>query len=220
MLRDQAAKTPDAEALVEADMAGELKRRWTHAELLADAERFPPPAPCSRYRPGDRIAVWAPNIPEWVLLEYAAGLAGLVLVTANPAYRPRELKYVLEQSRSVGLFLVNEYRGNPMGAIAREVAAEVPALREVVDMEDHAAFYAGEDSATPLPVVRPEDAVQIQYTSGTTGFPKGAVLHHLGITNNARFGAQRRDARPGDTILDFMPMFHTAGCGLATLGAI
>ncbi|MDB5497051.1 MAG: feruloyl-CoA synthetase, partial [Phenylobacterium sp.] len=87
VLRAQAQATPDVEALVEADIAGELRRRWTYGELLADAERLAR-ALLSRYRPGERVAVWAPNTPEWVILEYAAGLAGLTLVTANPAYRP------------------------------------------------------------------------------------------------------------------------------------
>jgi fatty-acyl-CoA synthase len=218
VLRAQAQATPDAEALVEADLTGELRRRWTYGELLADAERLAR-ALLSRYRPGERIAVWAPNIPEWVILEYAAGLAGLVLVTANPAYRPRELQFVLEQSRAAGLFIVGEYRGNPMAAIAAEVAAQVPALSEVIDLEDAAALFAGFDPTKALPTVGPDDAVQIQYTSGTTGFPKGAVLHHRGLTNNARFGHSRYGARKGVTSLNFMPMFHTAGCGMATLGA-
>jgi fatty-acyl-CoA synthase len=218
VLRARAAATPDAEALVEADIGGELRRRWTYAELLADAERLAR-ALLSRYRPGERIAVWAPNAPEWAILEYAAGLAGLTLVTANPAYRPRELKFVLEQSRAVGLFIVREFRGNPMAAIAAEVASELPGLREVIDLEDGAALYAGYDPATPLPDVRPDDPVQIQYTSGTTGFPKGAVLHHRGVTNNARLGHRRYRAAAGETTLNFMPMFHTAGCGMATLGA-
>jgi len=111
VLRNQAALTPNAVALTEADMAGQLGRSWTYAQLLADAERLAT-ALLSRYAPGERICVWAPNIPEWVILEYAAALAGLTLVTANPGYQPRELKYVLEQSRSKGLFLVGDYRGN------------------------------------------------------------------------------------------------------------
>ena len=77
-----------------------------------------------------------------MILEYAAALAGLTLVTANPAYQPRELKFVLEQSRSAGLFLTPEYRGNPMAEIAAEVAAGIPALREVVDLADDAALFA------------------------------------------------------------------------------
>jgi fatty-acyl-CoA synthase len=218
ILRTQAAATPAAEALVEADLEGQLRRRWTYAELLADAERLAR-ALLSRYRPGERVAVWAPNVPEWVLLEYAAGLAGLTLVTANPAYRPRELKYVLEQSRSAGLFMVAEYRGNPMAEVAAQVAADVPALREVVDVDDHAALFAGEAASRALPDVAQGDPAQIQYTSGTTGFPKGAVLHHRGVTNNARFYGLRAGLRPGDTMINYMPLFHTAGCGMTTLGA-
>jgi fatty-acyl-CoA synthase len=218
VLRERAAATPDAGALVEADIEGQVGRRWTYAELLADAERLAR-ALLARYRPGERIAVWAPNAPEWVILEYAAGLAGLTLVTANPAYRPRELKFVLEQSRSVGMFRVGEFRGNPMAEVAAEVAAGIPALREVVDLEDPDALYAGYDAATALPDVQPMDPVQIQYTSGTTGFPKGAVLHHRGVTNNARFCHLIYRARFGETSLNFMPLFHTAGCGVATLGA-
>lgn len=218
ILRAQAAKSPGAEALIEADMTGAIGRRWTYAELLADSERLAG-ALLSRYRPGERVVVWAPNIPEWVILEYAAAFAGLTLVTANPAYRPRELQYVLEQSRSVGLFMVREYRGNRMAETAVEVVRNVPAIREVVDMDDHAALFKGERKDTVLPNVAPTDPAQIQYTSGTTGFPKGAVLHHRGITNNARLGYRRMNGREGETTLNYMPMFHTAGCGLATLGA-
>jgi fatty-acyl-CoA synthase len=219
VLRAQAAATPDAEALVEADGAGVLRRRWTYAGLLADAERLAR-ALLGRYAPGERICVWAPNAPEWVVLKYAAGLAGLTLVTANPAYQPRELEYVLKQSGAVGLFLVREHRGNPMAAIAAEVATRLPALREIVDIEDPAALYAGPSAATPLPNVRPDDPAQIQYTSGTTGFPKGVVLHHRGITNNARLSQLRMDLRADDTLINVMPLFHTAGCGLLTLGAV
>ncbi|WP_293386254.1 AMP-binding protein [Phenylobacterium sp.] len=219
VLRARAKAMPDAEALVEADIAGVLRRRWTYGELAAEAERLAR-ALLSRYRPGERIAVWAPNVPEWVLLEYAAGLAGLTLVTANPAYRPRELQHVLEQSGSVGLFIVKAHRGNPMAEIAAEVAAQIRAVREVVDLEDPSALYAGEGAAIPLPEVSPDDPVQIQYTSGTTGFPKGVVLHHRGITNNARLSMTRMGLREGDAVLNVMPLFHTAGCGLLTLGAV
>lgn len=218
LLRAQAGLTPDAEALVEADIDGVLQRRWTYAALLADAERLAH-ALLTRYRPGERIAVWAPNIPEWVILEYAAGLAGLTLVTANPAYRPRELQYVLEQSGAVGLFIIRSHRGNPMAEIAAEVVAQTPKVCEVIDLEDPAALYAGDGADVELPQVHPRDPVQIQYTSGTTGFPKGVVLCHHGITNNARFSGPRIGMRPGDTVLNVMPMFHTSGCGLLTLGA-
>ena len=217
VLRSAASEAPDAVALIEAGMAGELGRRWTYAELLADAERLAH-ALASRYATGERICVWAPNLPEWVLVEYAAALAGLTLVTANPAYRARELKFVLEQSRSVGLFTVREFRGNPMAEVAAEVGAELPQVRELVDLEDHAALYTRRGAARALPEVAPGDPVQVQYTSGTTGFPKGAVLHHRGLTNNARLTLARAGARPGDVLLNHMPMFHTSGCATLTLG--
>jgi fatty-acyl-CoA synthase len=219
VLRERAARSPGADALVEADIEGVIRRRWTFAELLAESEALAG-ALLTRYRPGERIAVWAPNIPEWVIIEFAAAIAGLTLVTANPANKARELKYVLEQSRSVGLFIVSEYRGNPMAEIATEVARQIPALREVVDLTDHDALYAGRESAMNAPQVKPGDAVQVQYTSGTTGFPKGAVLHHRGLTNNSRMIFNRLRVREGDTMLNFMPMFHTSGCAINTLGCV
>src|SRR5688572_30034370 len=164
VLRAQAARRPQAPALVEAGLSGLTGRRWTYGELLADAERLAR-ALSSRFSPGERICIWAPNAPEWVILEYAAGLAGLTLVTANPAYQERELRYVLEQSRSVGLFLVREHRGNPMASIAESAAAGNDRLRAIVDIEDEQAFFAGSDWNGTLPQVSPDDPAQIQYTS-------------------------------------------------------
>ena len=110
ILREAAAKAPDTVALIEG-VPGE-RRTWTYAELLTDAERVAR-ALAARFEKGDRVAVWAPNIPEWVLLEYGAGLAGVVLVTVNPAYQPKELEYVLRQSRSSGIFYLRSFRGIP-----------------------------------------------------------------------------------------------------------
>ncbi len=219
VLRDAAARTPDAPALHEVDAEGEMARHWTYAQLLADSEHLAR-ALLTRYQPGERVAVWAPNVPEWVIAEFAFGLAGLVLVTVNPGYQPRELKYVLEQSRAVGLLLIKEFRGNPMARIAAEVTADLPAIREVVDMDDHAALFREAGPLGPLPEVRPRDEVQIQYTSGTTGFPKGVVLHHHGITNNARHSFARNATERGSTTLVVMPLFHTGGCAIAILGGI
>jgi fatty-acyl-CoA synthase len=210
---------PDKPFLEEALPDGSVARRWTNAELLRDAERLAS-ALASRFRPGERVAIWAPNIPEWVIFEFAAAMAGLTLVTVNPAFRAKELRYVLEQSRSVGLFLVREHRGNPLAEIADDVCASLPAIRTIVDLENRDALFACESTTPALPPVDTDDAVQIQYTSGTTGFPKGAVLHHRGIVNNARLTMARIGAGADDSYLGIMPMFHTAGCVLSVLGSL
>lgn len=211
VLRATAARSPDAAALQEVDGDGALGRQWTYAELLTDSERLAH-ALLTRYQPGERIAVWAPNIPEWVIAEFGFALAGLTLVTVNPGYQPRELKYVLEQSRAAGLFLIREHRGNPMAKIAAEVAAGLPAIREVIDMDDHAALFRESGPRRALPAINPRDEVQIQYTSGTTGFPKGVVLHHHGIVNNPRHLLRRAGLGRSEVMAQLTPMFHTSGC--------
>lgn len=219
LLREMAADRPDCEALVEVTLEGRTARRWTYAELLADSEQLAL-ALSSRLGKGERICVWSPNSPEWVLMEYASALAGLVLVTANPAFQPKELRYVLEQSGAVALFQVPGFRGNPMDRIGAEATEGLAVIREIVDMSDGTALFRATDSAASLPEVAPGDPAQIQYTSGTTGFPKGAVLSHAGLVNNARFYASRCGAGPDTVWLNPMPMFHTSGCGMVTLGCL
>jgi fatty-acyl-CoA synthase len=130
ILRAAAAAGPDMLAMVGGVPDPGQRRRWTYAELLAEAEQAAR-ALTARFAPGERVAVWAPNLPEWVILEYAAGLAGLVLVTVNPALRPAELAYVLNQSGAAGIFLVPEFR-SPMAQFLAEVRPDVPALRDGV----------------------------------------------------------------------------------------
>ncbi len=219
VLHEAAAKWPARVALVEGIPEYEERRRWTYAELLAEAERAGR-ALAARFAKGERVAVWAPNIPEWVVLEFGAALAGVVLVTVNPAYQPKELHYVLEQSGSVGIFYLPEFRGNPMGRSLEQVRPDLPSLREVISFDDWQAFLDSTDSDQGLPDVSPDDPVQIQYTSGTTGFPKGAFLHHRGITNNARLFAERFDVREGDVYVNPMPLFHTGGCVIGTLAPV
>ena len=146
-------------------------------------------------------------------------MAGLTLVTVNPAYQKRELKYVLEQSRSEALYYVEEFRGSPMQAIADEACADLPAIRHRIILTDHAALFDGEDRGV-LPEVAPDDVTQIQYTSGTTGFPKGALLHHHGLIQNARDTMARLGLGAGDTFMHNMPLFHTTGCAICVLGII
>ena len=217
-LRDAAADAPRATALVQGAVDPAARRRWSYAELLEASERAAR-ALLGRFAPGDRVAVWANNIPEWVILELAAGLAGITIVTVNPALRPQELGYVLGQSQADGIFLIPAYRGSPMAEMVQQVRGDLPALREVVSFADWDAFCAEAAPGRALPVVSPDAPAQIQYTSGTTGFPKGAVLHHRGVVNNARLYTARLGLGPGSVQLSAMPLFHTAGCVMSVLGA-
>ncbi len=216
LLREAAADSPDVVGLV-AGVPG-VDRRWTFAGMLAEAERVAA-ALLAWFSPGERVAVWAPNLPEWVLLELGAGLAGVVLVTVNPAYQRRELAYVLGQSGASGVFLVREWRGNPMLASIDAVRGDLEQLREVVLFEEWDAFLASGVPVT-LPEVGANDPAQIQYTSGTTGFPKGALLRHGSLTDNAALYAIEAEIGPGDVYVNPMPMFHTAGCVMGALGTL
>jgi fatty-acyl-CoA synthase len=218
-LRRAAASWPDEPALVEGLAEPGARRRWTFATLLTDAEAVAR-ALLTRFTPGEHVAVWAPNSPEWVLLEYGAALAGLTLVTVNPAFLAAELTYVLRQSCAVGLMLAPEYRGRSLLDVAAEVRPDLPALRELLSLAEWPAFVASGSASEALPSVTPDAVAQIQYTSGTTGFPKGALLHHHGLVNNAHLFARRLGARPGDVWLNPMPLFHTAGCVMLTLGPL
>ena len=217
LLRAGAAEHPDRIALVDADPDPARRRSWTYAELLTEAERVAR-ALLVRFRPGERVAVWAPNCAEWVLLQQGAALAGLVLVTVNPANRQVELDYVLRQSRAAGIFFTPEYRGFDMAAAVAAARAAAPELRETVSFAGWAQFLVASDLTKTLPAVAPRDPVQIQYTSGTTGFPKGALLNHRGIINASRFVARGGGAADGAVWVNAMPMFHVGGSALAELG--
>ena len=218
-LREVAADHPDLVAMVEIDDAGEARGKWTYSNLLVNSDRLARSL-ASRFAPGEKVVVWAPNIPEWIFMEYACGLAGLVLVTANPSFQAKELRYVLEQSGAVALFMVDEFRGNPMREIAENATASIESIRELINLSDEAALHARGDLEGVLPAVAPDDAAQIQYTSGTTGFPKGAVLSHKNLINNARLYCDRKEVGRHSVWANFMPLFHTAGCATGALGCL
>jgi fatty-acyl-CoA synthase len=216
-LREAADAAPDQVALVAAWPGEATHRRWTFAQLLEEAERTAQ-AMLSRFEPGEPIAVWAPNVPEWLFVFFGAALADLTLVTMNPALRPREVAHVLGQSRAVGLFLVPEYRGTDLLALLDQVRPTLSALREEVLLTDWAPFTSG-GAGVRLPTVRPDHVAEIVYTSGTTGVPKGALLHHRGMTNSNRLLARTQQAQVGEGWLNALPLFHLGGM-IMTLAAL
>jgi fatty-acyl-CoA synthase len=206
VLRAAAWRAPDRVALIDPS-----RREWTYGELLDEAERAARGL-LTRFSPGEPVAVWAGNGADWVLLEFAAGLAGLTLVTVNPAYQAEELAHVLGHSGARGVFL----RSEAQAEILAQVRDRLPRLREVITLGE----WPSGDGAPPLPQVGAASPAQILYTSGTTGRPKAAVLTHRGLTNNARLAAEAIGLRAGDVMVNPMPYFHIAGCGLITLGLV
>ena len=220
VLRDAAARWPTHCALIDADGAPGQRRRWTYAELERAAERTAQ-ALLARLAPGSHVALWAGNRPEWVIVQLGLALAGMVLVTVNPALGVRELAYVLGQSRARALFHGGRYRGVDMGGVAVQALADAagePAF--VASLEDFDAFLGSAPGDENLPAVAPTDPAMIQYTSGTTGQPKGALLNHYSITNNARMMALIKDLDARTVNLAVAPLFHTAGCVANVLGAL
>jgi fatty-acyl-CoA synthase len=215
VLRLAAARWGERIALQEGSTAPGA-RQWTFTALLAVAERVARTL-LARFAPGQHVALAAPNCPEWAVVEFGAALAGIVLVTINPALTANEFAYVLRQSRSCGLVVQPNFRDRDILAMTDGIRHDLPHLREVITLD---ALYQEAPSDMKLPETAPGQIAQIQYMSGTTGFPKSAMLTHRGLINNARFYAQTFGARESDVWINPMPMFHTAGGGLATLGAL
>ena len=218
LLRHAAATVPDRIALVDCVEDPAARTQWNYREFVADAERVAR-ALLERFEPGDRIAIWAPNSAAWIIAQQGISLAGMVLVALNPAYRAREVGFVLAQSTAAGVFIVDEFRGFDMRAMIDEIRDELPALREVISFSDWGAFLDTSDPARELPEVAPHDLIQIQYTSGTTGFPKGAMLHHMGLVNEATFVAERAGMSDGGVYINAMPMYHIGGGAVTSFGA-
>ncbi|HVV11272.1 AMP-binding protein [Amycolatopsis sp.] len=217
-LRHAAATVPERLALVDCVPDTGAREAWTYAELLTDAERVAR-ALLATFAPGDRVAVWAPNSARWIVLQHGVALAGMVLVALNPAYRAREMSFVLRQSGAAGLFCPAEHRGFDMRGMIEDIRGETPELRKIVTFEEWDAFLDSGDPDRELPAVRPEDVIQIQYTSGTTGFPKGAMLHHKGLVNEARHVAERAGMSDGGVYVNAMPMYHIGGGAVTSFGA-
>jgi len=210
------ARWGDREALVSCHQ----DVRYTYAELGEAVDRLARALLASGLEPGDRLGVWSPNRAEWVLVQYATAKAGIVLVNLNPAYRTSELEYALRQSGCRAVIAAPSFKTSDYAAMIESVRGDLPQLEQVVlfDSPEWEALAAGTDADVELPECQFDDAINIQYTSGTTGFPKGATLSHSNILNNGYFVAEGCRHTEQDRVCIPVPFYHCFGMVMGNLG--
>ncbi len=215
------ARFGDREALVDVTQG----KRWTYAELQRDVDLLARALLAVGVRTGDRVGIWAPNCSEWTLVQYATAKMGAILVNINPAYRAHELQYVLGQAGISTLVAAESFRTSDYRGMVEEVRDEVPGLDRVVYIGtpdwDELMARADEVSAEELARVQGSlsntDAINIQYTSGTTGFPKGATLSHRNILNNGYFVGELCAYTEADRVCIPVPFYHCFGMVMGNL---
>ena len=250
LLDQQAASRPDYEAVVYRYPELGLDLRLTHREYRDEVNRLAKGLLALGIEKGEHVAVWATNVPEWLMMMMALAKIGAVMVTVNTNYRAAELEYVLRQGDVSTLAMIAAYRDNSFLDAIHSVAPELknitnpvreelrcanlPRLKRVILVGDtpqagllpysQVVAMGGSLSDEVLQArqssVAPHDVAQIQYTSGTTGFPKGAMLTHHGVVNNALLSSVRWGIAADDRLVTPMPFFHVAGCILHALGAL
>ncbi|NWG91840.1 MAG: AMP-binding protein [Parvularculaceae bacterium] len=208
--------------------------RLTYAELAAAVEDFAAGLLALGLKPGERIGIWSPNNAEWVIAQFATARLGLILVNINPAYRAAELEYVLNKVEARALILARHFKTSDYVAMARALDGELPHLEEKIVISDETVegFRRFSDvAAAATPALRadlrdiaarlsPDDPINIQFTSGTTGFPKGATLTHHNIVNNGRFVAARQRFTEEDRLCIPVPLYHCFGMVMGVLGCV
>ncbi|RFU84690.1 AMP-binding protein [Streptomyces triticagri] len=217
------ARFGDRDALV--DVPG--GRRWTYAQFGADVDELARGLIAKGVAKGDRVGIWAINCPEWVLVQYATARIGAVLVNINPAYRAHELEYVLKQS-GIGVLVASlGHKSSDYRALVDQVRANCPDLRETVyigdptwrDLTAAGATVEQRELDTRSAELSCDDPINIQYTSGTTGFPKGATLSHHNILNNGHRVGGLIGYTEQDRICLPVPFYHCFGMVMGNLAA-
>ena len=208
--------------------------RYTYSQLHREAERIACGLLALGVEPGDRVGIWSPNCAEWLIAQYALAKVGAITVNINPAYRLRELEYALQQSGVSVLIAARRFRDGDYVAMLNELAPKLPSLRTVVylgpDREQggitwHELAVQGESVRESRlrereSALQFDDSINIQYTSGTTGAPKGATLSHHSILNNGFFVGERLRYTTNDRICLPVPFYHCFGCVLGSLAAL
>ncbi|WP_066287572.1 AMP-binding protein [Bacillus sp. FJAT-29937] len=243
LLADRAEEMPDHDALVYPDRG----LRYSYREFNDLCEQVAKGLMALGIQKGENVAVWATNVPEWVSLQFGTGKMGAVLVTVNTNYRSSELEYLLKQSDSTTIFLIEDYRGNSYIDTIYELCPELktsepgkleskrlPLLKNVVilgekkydgaynwsDIIEMGSQVTDEELEERMATLEPDDVINMQYTSGTTGFPKGVMLTHSNLTNNAYNIAKCMELTKQDRLCIPVPFFHCFGCVIGTLACI
>ncbi len=243
LLEERARQYPDHEAVVYADHGLRLTYRQfnDYCRLVARGLMR------LGIEKGEHVAIWATNVPEWIACQFATGKMGAVLVTVNTNYQAAELEYLLKQSDSTTLFLIEQYRDSSYIDILYEIVPELrtsapgqlqskrlPKLKNVIFLGDkrHPGMFTWNDILAMahdvseeelderMESLDPHDVINMQYTSGTTGFPKGVMLTHYNIVNNAHQVAQCMGLGEGDRLCIPVPFFHCFGCVMSTLACV
>ncbi|MFE3024799.1 AMP-binding protein [Nocardia tengchongensis] len=217
------AAHPDREALIDYTTGV----RWTYREFTAEVDALALGLLAAGIGKGDRVGIWAPNCPQWTLTQYATAKIGAILVTINPAYRSHELRYVLGQAGIRLLVAAPSFKTSDYAAMIDEVRPECPELEQVVlldSIEWRDLFAAGRAAdpdllAAAQSALSTDDPINIQYTSGTTGFPKGATLSHHNILNNGYFVGELCGYTEQDRICIPVPFYHCFGMVMGNLAA-
>lgn len=220
LLAERARTHHDAEALVGPRHGDGAEVRLTYGELFDEACRVA--TALSRLtRPGDYVALWAPNVMEWPIIQYGAALAGVVLVALNPALRAAELTYALQHSGANVLIHADRSRDYDCAAVVAEIGRSFPGLR-TLSLSSQAEWRADavDGAVVAAGPADPDEPVMLQYTSGTTGTPKGVLLRHRSLVNVARLTVQSAGIPAGAVTVNPLPMFHTAACVVSTLGPL
>jgi fatty-acyl-CoA synthase len=220
-------RTVDRLAGAEALVCRHQGVRWSYGELNERVDALARGLLAAELQAGDRLGIWSPNCAEWVLVQFATAKAGVVLVNVNPAYRATELAYALRRSGCRMLVAARSFKTSDYAAMIEDVRGELPDLERVVffDSPEWETLAAG--SATTGGELRAradalqfDDAINIQYTSGTTGFPKGATLSHHNILNNGYFVAQTCGYTEADRVCIPVPFYHCFGMVMGNLACI
>ncbi|EMY32479.1 AMP-dependent synthetase and ligase [Arthrobacter crystallopoietes BAB-32] len=224
-----AARFPERDALIEAATG----RRWSYAELRQDVDRLARGLLAQGIGRGDRIGIWSPNCAEWTIVQYATAKIGAILVNVNPAYRLHELEFVVTQSGMRMLITAPSDARSDYAGMSLKVREACPGPLEIVVIDDGGAspdgaltlgqVVASAESVPParlqerMEQLRADDPINIQYTSGTTGFPKGATLTHRNILNNGFSIGELMGYTPEDRVVLPVPFYHCFGMVIGNL---